>query len=209
MPGSRIASAPTAPGNPNAVLGTVPVEADGSALFRVPANTPISFQPLDGEGKALQLMRSWTTAMPGETVSCVGCHESQNSGPPNRTTLAAKHKPVGDFALARADAGVQFQARSPAGAGQVLRRVPQRQPQPGGRAIPDLRGDQGKFVVIKGGDPAPHVVAGDKQGATLQEICAACSSRRTSSCAASCGSAGSRATSACWHRASFTPTRPS
>lgn len=60
------------------VLGTVPVETDGSAHFRVPANTPITLQPLDGEGKALQLMRSWLTAMPGETVSCVGCHDSQH-----------------------------------------------------------------------------------------------------------------------------------
>ena len=39
------------------ILGTVPVEDDGSALFRVPANTPISVQPLDAEGKAVQLMR--------------------------------------------------------------------------------------------------------------------------------------------------------
>jgi formylglycine-generating enzyme required for sulfatase activity len=63
------------------VLGTVPVEPDGSALFRVPANTPISLQPLDGEGKALQLMRSWMVGMPGERVSCVGCHEPQSSTP--------------------------------------------------------------------------------------------------------------------------------
>ncbi len=76
------------------VLGTVPVEEDGSALFRVPANTPISVQPLDEEGKALQLMRSWMTAMPGEVLSCVGCHESRNSAPPARKTLAANKEPV-------------------------------------------------------------------------------------------------------------------
>ncbi len=63
------------------LLGTVPVEGDGSAYFRVPANTPISVQPLDGEGKAVQLMRSWMTAMPGENLTCVGCHEKQNSAP--------------------------------------------------------------------------------------------------------------------------------
>lgn len=76
------------------VLGTVPVEEDGSALFRVPAMTPIAVQPLDAEGKALQLMRSWFTAMPGEVVSCVGCHESQNTGAVNRPTLAAKRPPT-------------------------------------------------------------------------------------------------------------------
>ena len=75
------------------MLGTVPVEEDGSAFFRVPANLPISFQPLDAEGKALQLMRSWSTAMPGENVSCVGCHERQNMGPPVSMTLAMQRKP--------------------------------------------------------------------------------------------------------------------
>ncbi len=75
------------------VMGTVPVEADGSASFRVPANTPISIQPLDKEGKALQLMRSWFTAMPGEVLSCVGCHDRQNSVTPNRQSLASRRKP--------------------------------------------------------------------------------------------------------------------
>jgi formylglycine-generating enzyme required for sulfatase activity len=71
------------------ILGTVPVNADGSARFRVPAYTPIALQPLDAEGKAVQLMRSWFTAMPGETLSCVGCHEQQSSSPPLRKSIAA------------------------------------------------------------------------------------------------------------------------
>lgn len=75
------------------VLGTVPVRADGSALFRVPANMPIAVQPLDSEGKALQLMRSWFTGMPGEVLSCVGCHEQQNTTPPSKQTLAASRAP--------------------------------------------------------------------------------------------------------------------
>ena len=75
------------------VLGTVPVEEDGSANFVVPANTPISVQPLDAQGKALQVMRSWMTAMPGENLSCVGCHEPQNSSPPVKQTIASRRKP--------------------------------------------------------------------------------------------------------------------
>ncbi len=75
------------------ILGTVPVEADGSAAFRVPANTPVAVQPLDSDGKALQVMRSWFTAMPGEVVSCVGCHESQNSAPVVKNSLAAARAP--------------------------------------------------------------------------------------------------------------------
>jgi len=70
------------------IMGTVPVHEDGSARFRVPANTPIALQPLDSEGKALQLMRSWMTAMPGEVVSCAGCHEKQNTAPPAKRTVA-------------------------------------------------------------------------------------------------------------------------
>ncbi|MFV1994332.1 MAG: SUMF1/EgtB/PvdO family nonheme iron enzyme [Verrucomicrobiales bacterium] len=70
------------------ILGTVPVRADGSALFRIPANTPLSLQALDAEGKAVQLMRSWYTAMPGERVSCVGCHENASAAPVVRPTLA-------------------------------------------------------------------------------------------------------------------------
>ncbi len=75
------------------ILGTVPVYADGSASFYAPANTPISVQPLDEEGKALQLFRSWYTVMPGESVSCAGCHEERNVGMVNQATLAARKQP--------------------------------------------------------------------------------------------------------------------
>ncbi len=72
------------------VIGTVPVEEDGSAMFRIPANTPVSLQPLDEEGKALQQMRSWLVGMPGEYVSCAGCHESQNSTATPTPGMAAR-----------------------------------------------------------------------------------------------------------------------
>ena len=76
------------------ILGTVPVAPDGSATFRVPANTPVSVQPLDADGEALQLMRSWFTAMPGEKLSCVGCHEQQSDSPPVQQNVAASQAPV-------------------------------------------------------------------------------------------------------------------
>jgi len=63
------------------ILGSAPVDKDGSASFKVPANTPFTIQPLDKDGKALQLMRSWTMAQPGEGLSCVGCHENRSMGP--------------------------------------------------------------------------------------------------------------------------------
>ena len=75
------------------ILGTVPVYDDGSAYFKVPANMPIALQPLDAEGKAIQLMRSWFTAMPGEVLSCVGCHEKQSSTPLTRRSIASQQPP--------------------------------------------------------------------------------------------------------------------
>jgi formylglycine-generating enzyme required for sulfatase activity len=75
------------------IHGTVPVEPDGSASFRVPANTPLAVQPLDEQGRALQVMRSWFTAMPGEVLSCVGCHEDQNTTPPARAARAMQRPP--------------------------------------------------------------------------------------------------------------------
>jgi len=58
------------------VLGTAPVHADGSALFEVPARTPVYFQALDEKGHVVQSMRSWSTLQPGERFSCVGCHST-------------------------------------------------------------------------------------------------------------------------------------
>lgn len=65
-----------------AVLGTVPVEEDGSAYFKVPARKPLLFQALDDRGMAVQTMRSITYLQPGERVSCTGCHERRTTSPP-------------------------------------------------------------------------------------------------------------------------------
>ena len=76
------------------VLGSVPVEEDGSAYFEVPAGVPVFFQALDARGRALQTMRSLTYVQPGETLSCVGCHESREATPPPlRMPLAAQRGP--------------------------------------------------------------------------------------------------------------------
>jgi hypothetical protein len=63
--------------NARAVLGVTPVEADGSARFLVPAGKAFLFQVLDADGFAYRTMRSSTSLMPGERVSCVGCHENK------------------------------------------------------------------------------------------------------------------------------------
>jgi hypothetical protein len=70
--------------NARAVLGTVPVEADGSVYFEAPVGKPIYFQAIDQHGTAVQSMRSVTYVHPGEQLTCQGCHERKHD-PPNRT----------------------------------------------------------------------------------------------------------------------------
>ncbi|HYW80552.1 MAG TPA: discoidin domain-containing protein [Thermoguttaceae bacterium] len=60
------------------VLGTVPVEADGSAHFVVPAHKEILFQAVDQRGLAVQSMRSATYLQAGEHLACQGCHEEKH-----------------------------------------------------------------------------------------------------------------------------------
>ena len=64
-----------------AVLGTVPVEEDGSAHFIVPARKELFFQVLDEKGLAVTSMRSGTHFQPGERSMCQGCHEPKYGAP--------------------------------------------------------------------------------------------------------------------------------
>ena len=75
------------------LLGTVPVEADGSAYFRVPARKPIYFQAVDETGRAVQTMRSVTYLQPGERRGCVGCHEPPGTTPAGKPPLALSESP--------------------------------------------------------------------------------------------------------------------
>ena len=88
--------------NGRAILGTAPVEEDGSAYFRVPARTPFYLQAIDRDGNAYQTMRSLTYMQPGEKISCVGCHERRDGADASGLeaysadashTLAAKREP--------------------------------------------------------------------------------------------------------------------
>jgi hypothetical protein len=63
------------------VLGTVPVEADGSAHFEAPAGKVLYFQALDENGLAVQSMKSAAYVAPGERLVCQGCHEQRYDAP--------------------------------------------------------------------------------------------------------------------------------
>jgi hypothetical protein len=61
--------------------GVVPVEEDGSAHFLVLANANIFFQALDENYLAVQTERTFVNYRPGETRSCIGCHETPDAVP--------------------------------------------------------------------------------------------------------------------------------
>ncbi len=79
--------------NARMILGTVPVEADGSARFLVPAHKPVLFQALDTDGLAYQTMRTLTYVQPGERVTCIGCHERPLTPPGNVGERVAFRRP--------------------------------------------------------------------------------------------------------------------
>jgi hypothetical protein len=82
--------------NNKRILGTVPVEADGSAYFAVPAEKFVYFQLLDERGMMVQSMRSGTLVQVGERQGCAGCHENRRHAPrltSSSTPLALRRDP--------------------------------------------------------------------------------------------------------------------
>ncbi len=71
------------------ILGTVPVDENGSVAFEAPAGVPLQFQALDQDGMAVMTMRTFTHLQPGERVGCVGCHEPRNASPTTMQTPPA------------------------------------------------------------------------------------------------------------------------
>ncbi len=76
------------------ILGTVPIEADGSVYFKVPSGQTLHFQLLDEHFRALQTMRSFSGVMPGEQRGCLGCHELHSTAAPNKRGSALRSEPA-------------------------------------------------------------------------------------------------------------------
>ena len=68
------------------IVGTVPVEADGSAFMELPALRSFFFVALDQNDLSVKRMQSFLTVQPGETSSCVGCHEERTRTTPRTPT---------------------------------------------------------------------------------------------------------------------------
>jgi len=74
------------------ILGYVPIEPDGSAMFKVPADVAFSFSILDANGKRAAADGSgaigprhenWMTLRAGEVRQCTGCHADSNTDTPH------------------------------------------------------------------------------------------------------------------------------
>jgi hypothetical protein len=76
------------------IVGTVPVEEDGSAFMELPALKSLFFVALDENDVAVKRMQSFCILQPGETMSCVGCHEQRNMTPHFTPDLAALKRPA-------------------------------------------------------------------------------------------------------------------
>lgn len=80
---------------PKKVLGTVPVDEDGSAFFRVPAGVSLQMQILDKNGMAILTEKSFFYLQPGESRSCIGCHEPTGMTPDMKVLAKnARRQPV-------------------------------------------------------------------------------------------------------------------
>ncbi len=75
------------------VIGTVPIERDGSVAFHAPTGKALHFQLLDENYRALQTMRSFTGVMPGEERGCQGCHQLHSTTPEHHVRSMALAAP--------------------------------------------------------------------------------------------------------------------
>ena len=79
------------------ILGTVPIKPDGSVAFKAPAGKALHFQLLDERMRCVQIMRSFTGVMPGETRGCQGCHALHTASPEMRNNALALRDPPADL----------------------------------------------------------------------------------------------------------------
>jgi hypothetical protein len=72
------------------IVGTVPVEEDGSAYFKVPTNMAVWFQALDEQKREVRRMRTHVEFQPGEFRGCIGCHETKPIAAPETKHLVSQ-----------------------------------------------------------------------------------------------------------------------
>lgn len=75
------------PGGHSKLLGTAPVERDGSFFVRVPSDQPLQIELLDRTGKSLKREAGYWWMRRGEQRGCVGCHAGPETSPENAVPM--------------------------------------------------------------------------------------------------------------------------
>ena len=154
------------------VMGTVPVEEDGSAQFRVPSGVIFFLQALDERGMAVQTMRSATYVQPGQRYTCVGCHEPRNTAPPNVFATAAGREPSKITPSPEGSWPLDFQALVQ----PVMNKHCVECHEPGTEGAKfDLTAEKSYDSLVSYGEPSlqTHVMTRYRQGFSTAEACAA------------------------------------
>ncbi len=73
-------------GNPR-LLGSAPVESDGSFFIQVPTEQPLQIELLDDAGKTLEREVGFFWMRRGEQRGCVGCHAGPETAPENAVPM--------------------------------------------------------------------------------------------------------------------------
>jgi len=91
VPGKAAASPLRGP-RAETILGTAPVEEDGSFFVELPPDIPVRLETLDRKGRLIS-GSGWFWTRPGEARACFGCHENRETAPRNRPISALRGKP--------------------------------------------------------------------------------------------------------------------
>ncbi len=70
------------------LLGTAPVEPDGSFFVQVTGDQPLQIELVDASGKTLKREAGWFWLRRGEQRACVGCHAGPETAPENAVPMA-------------------------------------------------------------------------------------------------------------------------
>lgn len=78
------------------LLGSSPVEADGSFYVQTPGDRPLQIELIDAHGETLVREQGWWWMRKGEQRVCVGCHAGPERSPENAVpqVLVKSTKPV-------------------------------------------------------------------------------------------------------------------
>lgn len=76
------------------LLGTVPLDPDGSFYVALPPDRPLRVESLAADGTVLDRSGFDLWVRPGEVRGCIGCHEDPAVSPPNVFPRAVERDPV-------------------------------------------------------------------------------------------------------------------